>query len=193
MTRRAAPVLIVLVLATGCTRQVQNASYHSPASHPPASRSTKVRQVASSGVTSTMRRQIQNAIDAGDGDAVARGLRQQLEKNPGDLETRLQLAAHYKKAGSPELAIEHYRLAAERFPDSQKVALLLAEAMTGDGHTRDALQLLERFAERKAPESSEVPSWIGILRDELGELKSDDKRRWLNELLGRAEKNGEEE
>src|SRR5260370_4981575 len=138
MTRRAALVLIVLVLATGGHRQPQHGSYPSRASHPPASRSTKVRPVASSGVTSTMRRQIQNAIDAGDGDAVARGLRQQLEKNPGDLETRLQLAAHYKKAGSPELAIEHYRLAAERFPDSQKVALLLAEAMTCDGHTTDA-------------------------------------------------------
>jgi len=94
------------------------------------------------------------------------------KRTPATSKHGLQLAAHYKKAGSPELAIEHYRLAAERFPDSQKVALLLAEAMTGDGHTRDALQLLERFAERKAPESSEVPSWIGILRDELGDLKS---------------------
>ena len=161
MTQRTAPVLMAFLLASGCTRQVQSTS------HP-----LNVRPAASSGVTSTMKRQIQNAVDAGDGDVIARSLRQQLEKNPGNLETRLELAAHYKKAGSPELAIEHYRLAAERFPDSQKVTLLLAEAMTNDGQTRDALQLLERFAEKKAPESSEIPSWIGILRDELGELKS---------------------
>src|SRR5438477_11916648 len=80
-------------------------------------------------VTQTMARQVTNAIDAGDGDIQARSLRERLIADPNDLAARLQLAERYRQAGSTELWVEHYRLAAERFPRNPTVAMLLAKAL----------------------------------------------------------------
>src|SRR6516225_3594327 len=74
-----------------------------------------------------MERQVQNAIDAGDGDYQIRMLRQQMAKEPDNLQVRLELARRYQASGSTELALEHYRLAAARFPDNADVELLLAK------------------------------------------------------------------
>src|SRR5437762_23845 len=74
-----------------------------------------------------MERQVQNAVDVGDGDYDIRMLRQRMAKEPDNLEVRLALAKRYQAGGSSELALEHYRLAAERFPESAEVRLLLAK------------------------------------------------------------------
>src|SRR5207247_3359619 len=53
-----------------------------------------------------MERQIQNAVDAGDGDYEIRLLRQKMALEPDNLEVRLALAKRYESVGSPELALE---------------------------------------------------------------------------------------
>src|SRR5690348_13853677 len=72
-------------------------------------------------VTQNIQRQVHNARAVGDGDYALGQLRERLMKDPTDLEARLQIADHLKRAGSLDLAIEHYRLAAERFPDNPAV------------------------------------------------------------------------
>src|SRR5689334_3533150 len=76
-----------------------------------------------------MERQVQNAADVGDGDYEARMLRQKMATEPDNLEVRLALAKRYQAVGSTELALEHYRLAAVRFPESAEVHLLLAKSL----------------------------------------------------------------
>ncbi|MBI3683609.1 MAG: tetratricopeptide repeat protein [Acidobacteria bacterium] len=116
-----------------------------------------------------MQRQIENAIDAGDGDAVARQLREQMASNPDILEVRLKLAEHYRRMGFPELAVEHYRLCVERFPEQPKVVLLLAQTLHEQGMTRRAADELDRFLAKHPPSSPDSPAWLGIFRDELGD------------------------
>jgi len=56
-------------------------------------------------VETIAKRQILNAIDAGEGDLLTRGLRQKVVEEPANVEARLALAAAYEKQGAPELAI----------------------------------------------------------------------------------------
>lgn len=108
-------------------------------------------------VTETMQRQAIEAIDPGD-------LRHALISNPDDLTTRLALADRYWKAGALELAIDHYRLAADRFPDHPKVAMLLARALRDFNHPQDAIAALE-----KSPNPTpDLLSLLGILQDDSG-------------------------
>src|SRR4051794_34504535 len=65
-----------------------------------------------------MERQIENAVNVGDGDYDIRLLRLKMVQQPDNLEVRLALAKRYEAVGSTELALEHYRLAAVRFPES---------------------------------------------------------------------------
>src|SRR5689334_16362809 len=71
-------------------------------------------------------RQVTNAVDAGDGDLEIADLRREMMSHPDDVEVRLHLAQAYASRGFPDVALEHYRLAAERFPDSVYAALGLA-------------------------------------------------------------------
>jgi Flp pilus assembly protein TadD len=115
-----------------------------------------------------------NALDAGEGDVRIRLLRERLAANPNDLEARLQLAAEYKKAGFPDIALEHLRLASARFPDSQTVAIQLARALVESGSSADGRTHLESFAaEHEA--SSEIWSWLGILQDRAGDYPSGER------------------
>ena len=52
-----------------------------------------------------------------------------LEANPSDLSARLELARHYQKAGFPEIAVEHGRLAVERAPESADAQIALAKLL----------------------------------------------------------------
>lgn len=170
MKRRGAALLAGALLAVSCTRQIHNVGAAAAPRTAYASLPGK-KKAAQSAVAQAMARHIQNAVDAGDGDVIGRQLRHALEKDPSRLDVRLELAAHYKQAGSPELAIEHYRLAAARFPESQTVAVLLAETLADDGQTNEALGLLERFAEGHPGRTGEVPGWIALLRDKCGDYK----------------------
>src|SRR5215471_9548638 len=87
MVNRHSPgVLTVLTLAV---------SSSSCMSHEPVAASARPGYA----VPKVMQRQIENAVDAGDGDYVARSLRQKLIANPDDLAARLKLAERYQQAG----------------------------------------------------------------------------------------------
>jgi len=112
--------------------------------------------------------EVHNAVDAGEGDFEARRLRELLVANPASLEARLQLAARYEALDMPELAIEHYRLAAERFPSEASVQIRLARALHGKRRTAEAAAGIESYLSAYAEAPAEAHSWAGILRDALG-------------------------
>src|SRR4029077_8972461 len=80
-------------------------------------------------VTAVMARQGGEGIDAGEGDLQLRGLRKRLAANANDLDARVLLARLYAKRGLPDLALEHYRLAAAQFPHSMLATLELAKTL----------------------------------------------------------------
>ena len=135
-----------------------------------------------------MQRQIANAVDAGDGDLEARALRRQLTANPDNLDVRMRLAAKYEGMGFPEVAIEHYRFAAARFPLRQEVHVRLARGLRAQGLREEAVTVLEQFNAR-GPRDAEVLAWIGILRDEMGQLTSGERaHRAAIEVAGASAK-----
>jgi Flp pilus assembly protein TadD len=116
-----------------------------------------------------MRRQVVNAVDAGDGDVRVKALWRRIDAEPSNVAPRLELASHYERRGFPDLAVEHLRLAAEKFPESVEVRIHLARLLRKTGQLTDAANVLERFtAANEAPAS--LHSWLGIIRDELGEF-----------------------
>lgn len=114
-------------------------------------------------------RQITNAVDAGDGDFIIKSLREKVITNPDKLGPRLELAKAYRQRGYPELAIDHYRLAAARFPASAETALLLAQSLRAAGATEEGATTLEGFLHSHPQSSPKYASWAGIFRDELGQ------------------------
>jgi Flp pilus assembly protein TadD len=126
-------------------------------------------------VTQVMKRQITNAVDAGDGDYVVRALREKLVADPDNLTVRLQLAEHYQQIGYPELAIEHYRLTASHFPASAAVAMRLAKSLREFDHAEEAVQSLVTFCKKNAAPPPELLSLLGILEDEAGQFSEAEK------------------
>jgi tetratricopeptide (TPR) repeat protein len=90
--------------------------------------------------------------------------------DPTNLKIRIELARHYEATGYPELAAEHYRLAAVQFPDSAEVAVAQARLMRKLELPGQALAGLAKFRTAHPTVPYEVLSWIGILQDEAGEL-----------------------
>src|SRR5215471_21756648 len=118
--------LLVLSLAlAGCTRTVHTISYSPP-----------------SNVRTTMQRQVEHAVYAGEGDPEIRSLRLRLAANANDLDARIMLARLYAQRNLPDLALEHYRFASAQFPDSVIAALGVAATLQQMGATREALQFL---------------------------------------------------
>lgn len=155
MTRNAKLLVITPgLLALSCTHQTRS-------SLTPAT----LRQ------PSAMERQIRNAVDAGDGDFVAATLREAMAAHPENERYRLDLAEHYQRLGFPDLALEHYRLAAERFPQSAEVELRLVKTLRAAGQSAEAVQSLAAFLDRAPTKAYELHSWLGILRDETGAWK----------------------
>ncbi|MBL8229308.1 MAG: tetratricopeptide repeat protein [Bryobacterales bacterium] len=117
-----------------------------------------------------MQRQVHNAIDAGEGDLVAKRLRERITAEPNNEEARIQLADHYRKTGAKDLAIEHLRVASERFPRSERTILLLAETLHEQNQAGEAIRHLESFLNSQS--SASAAAWLGILRDQQGSWKS---------------------
>src|SRR5437868_4972600 len=113
-----------------------------------------------------MERQVQNAMDVGEGDYDIRLLRQRMAQEPDNLEVRLALAKRYQAVGSTELALEHYRLAAVRFPESPEVHLLLAKSLRRIGSRGEATYMLQDFLRAHPQQSPDFASLLGILLDE---------------------------
>ncbi len=151
---RTAMVCACVLVGASCTHQVQTGSFPAPV---PA-------------VHAAMSREVKNATDAGDGDLDLRALRHRLAANARDLDARILLARYYSSHGLPDLALEHYRLAAAQFPDSPAVTIALAKTLREMGEPSQALRTLREYAERQPRGSWEALSLEGILEDEQGRL-----------------------
>ncbi len=126
-------------------------------------------------VTQAMKRQITNAVDAGDGDYVTRTLREKLVADPQNLAVRLQLAERYQQLGYPELAIEHYRFASARFPQDASVAMKFAKSLRDFDHVEDAIGVLVNFCDRNPAPPPDLLSLFGVLRDDAGHYTEAEK------------------
>jgi Flp pilus assembly protein TadD len=126
---------------------------------------------AKNSVASAMNRQATNAIDAGDGDLQARILRARVDANPADTNARLELARYYQRAGFPEVAVEHLRLACERDPESSVAHVALAKILRQEQRPIEAASVLRTFSERHR-DDVEVWAWLGVLEDEAGNWKA---------------------
>lgn len=128
--------------------------------------------VEASPVRKAMVSQVRNAVRAGDGDAEVRLLRHRIAAEPENVALRLKLAERYGQAGFSELAIEHLRLAAERFRDHAEVHVRLARALREEELPGEAARLLEEYVGRHPEAPAEVWALLGISRDELGEYEA---------------------
>lgn len=148
MVKRSLAALVASALAVSCAHKNPAARYQA--------------------APSAMERQVQNAIDAGDGDLVARSLRERMMAAPDNLAVRMELARHYQERGYREIALEHFRLAASRFPDSGEAHLMLARALRDAGIKGEAAAGLAQFLKAHPQQSPEFAAWLGILQDDLG-------------------------
>jgi Flp pilus assembly protein TadD len=135
-----------------------------------------------SAIVETFQRQVANAADAGDGDLETRLLRRQVAAAPENLEARLKLASRYETTGFPEIAVEHYRLAAERFPDREEPVVNLARLLRRLELQGEAGQVLDRYL--LGHPSAQAFAWAGIIRDELGKLEAGERAHRL--AIGRS-------
>jgi Flp pilus assembly protein TadD len=142
-----------------------------------------------------MSRQVQNAVDAGEGDLELKNLRQRVAANPNDLDARILLARVYLRRGLPDVALEHQRLAARMFPESSAAALELSKTLRQAGESKQALEITQNFLAGHPSASWELLSLQGILQDERGEfaqgeqsyraaLKIDEQRSAIHNNLG---------
>jgi Flp pilus assembly protein TadD len=122
-----------------------------------------------------MEQQVRNAVNAGDGDIEIRDLRERVIANPENIPARLELGAAYDKRGYPELALDHYRLAADRSPDSADAALLVAKSLKRTGHVAEAARTLDKFTSAHPRSTAEMYSWLGIFLDEDGAYDAGEK------------------
>ena len=120
-------------------------------------------------VESVMERQVLNAIDVGDGDLLARALRQKVVEEPSNVDARLALGAAYERQGADELAIEHYRVAAIQY-GSETAASRLARTLDRLGESDQALGVLVQFCDSHDGASSRILSELGVLQDEMSRL-----------------------
>src|SRR5271154_2887513 len=145
--------LAVVALSSSCVHQTQTAM-------------SGPRRTA---VSTVMSRQIANAVDAGDGDLEIRNLRRRLAADPHDLDVRILLARRYTKHGLPDLALEHYRMAAALFPDAYLVALEQATTLRQMGESGEALKTVDGFLSKHPNANWELLSFKGVLEDERGQ------------------------
>ncbi len=146
-------VLSSAVAFTGCAQR-------SAVLHPPAP------------VTTRDNRRIHNATDAGEGDYLLRAMRQRVIEHPDDLAARLELAHAYESRGVPELALEHYRLAADRFLQSAEAHLELARSLDAARLPAEAVRVLQEFLHEHPQRAVRYESWLGILNDDAGDWKA---------------------
>ena len=141
----------------------------------PASKSQKKQWEQATAMHTVMQKQVRNAQMAADGDSVAQGLREQMTSEPTNAEVRLKLAEHYETKGFTEIAIEHYRLAAERFPFSETMQFRLAQALRKYDMSEEAAETLQLFLDRHPSQNPDLYSWLGIVLDDIGELGEAEK------------------
>jgi len=156
--RKFTPVVVLAVCTWSCAWRRAGQAPHAPAG-------------GQTGVAVTFQRHVINAVDAGDGDYLIRSLRERMAADPENLQIRLELARRYRQSGFPEIALEHYRLAAARFPEAAQVQLEMAKCLRGMNLRAQAAKGLEEFLRDHPQSAAEFASWLGILRDELGQWR----------------------
>ena len=148
-------ICALILVATACSHKT--VVKHETIPSPPA-------------VRAAMDRQITNAVDAGDGDYEIRELRKRIAAAPSDVNARLALAATFGARGFADLELEHYRVAVERFPDSDRAAVGLAKTLHRAEDDAEAIQILRGFCERHPDANADLFSWVGILADDAGDI-----------------------
>ena len=113
-------------------------------------------------------RQVQNAVDAGEGDYFLARLRQRVAAEPDNVAVRVELAAAYRERNYPEIALEISRLAVARFSESGEAHLSLVRDLRANGRYDEAIGGLEVYLKAHDGSGAEYWSWLGILRDEIG-------------------------
>jgi len=136
---------------------------------------TQVSRSTIPAIPIAMEQQIRNAVNAGDGDIEIRELRDRVIANPENISARLELGRAYEKRDYPELALDHYRLAADRAPDNAEAFLLVAKSLKRTGHVEDAAAVLGRFTVAHPQSSAEMYSWLGIFLDQTGDYLAGEK------------------
>jgi tetratricopeptide (TPR) repeat protein len=159
---RSSLVAFVLLLAS-CSRTPRSPYNQSAA----WTRNVKPSKTA---VAIALDRQVTNAIDAGEGDPFVRYLRQKVAADPDNSAARYELAAQYEKQGAPELAIEHYRIALQRQPDSEFAVGKLSSALAANDQQMESIALLVRFCESRPQVSAELLEAVALAQDEAGAL-----------------------
>lgn len=143
--------LVLALVATGaCTRS------------PKQARAT----IPSTSLPPMMHKQVLNAVDAGEGNPRVRELRATIAAKPNNVRARMDLAAEYGRTGYPELELEHLRLAAERFPDSELAIRYAARALVRADRAAEASKRLDSFIAAHEKVSAAVLSWAGIAFDQ---------------------------
>ncbi len=155
----------LMLSSAGCTRQNRKAA--AAIQHPP--------KAAKQAVVLAMERQITNAIDAGEGDAIVRQLRHRVSEEPDNIAARLELASHYQNQGAYELAIEHLRIAASRQPDSEDSALRLSRALRANSQSVESIAVLVRFSETHPAATAALLEELAIAEDENGALNEGER------------------
>ncbi len=184
MIRKTAVLLPLLIAASCSQRQVARV------------RAPKPTPAAEHPIRQTLQRQITRAVDAGDGDIEIVALRRTLANDAKNLAARKQLAAKYAAAGFPELALDHYRIAAAQFPEDPALQIEVAKQFRWLDMPGEGARLLDAFLASRADAPAALHAWAGILHDESGELavgetehrraieRSPEPREYLHNNLG---------
>ena len=109
------------------------------------------------------KRQVSNAIDAGDGDLQVRQWQRQMALQPENLMARLELARHFERLEMPDLALEHYRLALAHHPDADAARLGAARNLRRLNLPAEA----EKTLAAAPGKSAALLTMRGILLDEM--------------------------
>ncbi len=157
--RRWEPLLLLaMVLLPACTHRL--VTVHDPL--PPPAPATQV----------TMRRQVLNAMDAGEGELELRQLRERIAAAPSDVDARLALAKQYRDRGFPDLELEHYRLAVARFPHSAASTIALVKALHAAHSDREAQDAAVAYCRAHPDGPAELFGFVAILEDNAENLES---------------------
>ncbi len=98
------------------------------------------------------------AYEKGDYVTAVNEYREVVERRPGKLSARVNLAKAYLASGDADLAVEHFGAAYTIDPSNDEVVELFANAMLEKGDTEE----LTRFLRQEANSQNSVSSWMRL-------------------------------
>jgi hypothetical protein len=106
------------------------------------------------------------------GEPLTRGYAAALERWPDDLPAAIGLANQYHASGAVARAVQVLRQAQRRHPDSVIVANNLAQALSDEGHQREALALIDKVSDPRNPFATEVRSTRQLILQRIAQQKN---------------------